>query len=42
MAISAINKSFKLLRKAIEDNKNTGWYALTPREKRSEKIDEEE
>jgi len=40
VAISAIRKSFELMEKAINENKNTGWYALTPREKRSEKIED--
>jgi len=30
-AISAIKRSFELMKEAIKNNKNTGWYALTPR-----------
>jgi len=41
MSISAIKLSFELMKKAIEENKNTGWYALTPRNKRTEKEDDE-
>jgi len=39
--ISAINRSFQLMKEAIENNKNTGWYALTPREKLTESTDVE-
>lgn len=35
IAVSAIKKSFSLMRDAIKNNKNTGWYALTPKDKRS-------
>lgn len=40
-AISAIKRSFDIIKKAIENNKNTGWYALTPKGKRSESLEEE-
>lgn len=39
--ISAIKRSFHLMKEAIKDNKNTGWYALTPRDKLTESIDVE-
>ncbi len=32
-AMPAIKKSFKLMKQAIKDNINTGWYAVTPKEK---------
>jgi predicted transport protein len=32
-ALAAIKISFVLIRKAIENNINTGWYAVTPKEK---------
>jgi predicted transport protein len=32
-AIQAITSSYSLIRQAIKDNINTGWYAATPREK---------
>ncbi len=41
VTISAIRRSFELLKEAIKNNKNTGWYALTPREKLTESIDVE-
>ena len=31
--LAAIRKSHELMKKAISDNINTGWYAVTPREK---------
>lgn len=31
--LSAIKKSYELMRTAISDNINTSWYAVTPREK---------
>lgn len=34
--ISAIKRSFELMKKATKNNKNTGWYALSPRKKLSE------
>lgn len=33
MVLAAISKSYELMKKAISDNINTGWYAVTPREK---------
>lgn len=33
VALSAIKKSYKLMRNSIRDNINTGWFAITPREK---------
>jgi len=33
IAISAIKESFEYIREAIKNNENTGWYALTPKEK---------
>ncbi len=45
-ALSAIKKSYELMRTAINDNINTGWYAVTPREKmtlaKKEKDDDDE
>ena len=32
-AIASIRESFSLIRQAIKDNINTGWYAVTPKEK---------
>lgn len=31
-AIPAIKKSLEYMREAVKNNKNTGWYAVTPRE----------
>lgn len=31
--LAAIRKSYELMKKAISNNINTGWYAVTPREK---------
>lgn len=39
LVISAIQRSFKLMKEEIKDNKNTGWYALTPRD--VEHVDDE-
>lgn len=36
--ISAIGRSFELLKEAIKNGRNTGWYALTPKEKLTERI----
>ena len=33
IAIDAIKKSHEIMKKAIQDNINTGWYAVTPKEK---------
>jgi hypothetical protein len=33
IAVSAIRKSFDSIREAIVNNENTGWYAVTPKEK---------
>jgi predicted transport protein len=33
IAISAIAQSFHYIREAIKNNENTGWYALTPKDK---------
>ncbi|KPJ57215.1 hypothetical protein AMJ49_01215 [Parcubacteria bacterium DG_74_2] len=33
VAIAAIKRSYKLMRQAVEGNINTGWYAVTPKEK---------
>jgi len=33
IAIKAINKSYAIMKKAIRNNINTGWYAITPKEK---------
>lgn len=45
IAIRAIKKSHSIMRSAIRDNINTGWYAITPKEKMSwltkEKSDDE-
>jgi hypothetical protein len=30
--ISAIEKSFDYIKEAINNNENTGWYALTPKD----------
>jgi len=38
-AICAIEQSYQLIKQAIKNNINTGWYAITPREKVS--IEEE-
>jgi len=35
VSVAAIRKSHELIKKAIEDNINTGWYAVTPKEKLS-------
>ncbi|MFC1485719.1 hypothetical protein ACFL55_01670 [Candidatus Latescibacterota bacterium] len=35
LALMAITKSFELIKKAISDNINTGWYAVTPRDRMS-------
>ena len=32
-AIENIKESFRLIKQAIKDNINTGWYAVTPKEK---------
>ncbi|XOA42987.1 MAG: DUF5655 domain-containing protein [Candidatus Nealsonbacteria bacterium] len=32
-AIIAIKKSYRLIKEAVEKNINTGWYAVTPKEK---------
>jgi len=32
-AISAIKRSYQVMKQAIKDNINTGWYAVTPKEK---------
>jgi len=33
VAIEAIKKSYELISEAIRNNRNTGWYALTPKDK---------
>lgn len=33
VAIDAIKRSHTIIKKAIQDNINTGWYAVTPKEK---------
>jgi predicted transport protein len=33
--ISAINTSYVLIKEAVKNNENTGWYALTPKNKHS-------
>lgn len=33
IAITAIKKSYELMKQAIKENINTGWYAVTPKEK---------
>lgn len=35
IAIEAIKKSYLIMKSAIRDNINTGWYAVTPKEKMS-------
>lgn len=42
IAMAAIRKSYGLIRKAIQENINTGWYAVTPKEKLSKPTKEEE
>jgi predicted transport protein len=32
-AVEAIKKSYEIIKQAIKDNINTGWYAATPKEK---------
>lgn len=45
IALDAIKSSHKIMKKAIHDNINTGWYAVTPKEKltwvKSSKEDDE-
>lgn len=33
-AVNAVKKSYELIKQAISENINTGWYAVTPKEKR--------
>lgn len=38
----SIKKSYEIMKKAVRDNINTGWFALTPREHLEEEESEEE
>ena len=40
-SLEAIKQSFELIKEAIQNSENTGWYALTPREKISANIDDD-